>query len=276
MRYLLFFIIVVYFFSYYFVKPVPRAEIIFFNVGQGDSFALKTTTGKIIVVDGGPSWNSLNGLGHWLGFGRNHISMIILSHDHEDHLTALPEILERYKVGQLIIPTGLSSQGSIALLKAAKNNNVAIEQLNKNRCYSLEQDCELCLFPPDQNFVGSKDKNDLSLALYFKCDGLSLVAAGDASKKREESLLLNNFNWQAQILKISHHGSASASADSFIKAVSPYLVFISVGANNPFNHPADSTLMKLKKLSLKIWRSDKLGSLIIYANNKQIYFKNGP
>lgn len=276
MRYLIFLIFIVSFFSYYIFQPMSRAEIIFFDVGQGDSFALKTTTGKIIVVDGGPNWDSLNGLGHWLGFGVNHINMIILSHDHEDHLTALPEILERYQVDKLIMPTGLSSQSSVALLKAAENNNVISEQLSTNRCYNLGQDCMLCLFPPDQDFINSKDKNDLSIALHFQCDGLSLVAAGDANKKREESLLRNNFNWQAQILKISHHGSASASSASFIKAVSPYLAFISVGANNSYNHPAKSTLTQLRMFALKIWRSDELGSLIIYANNKKIYLNKGP
>lgn len=276
MRYILLLIFIIYFFSYYIFESKPRAEIVFFDVGQGDAFALKTPRGKIILVDGGPSWESLNGLGSWLGFGYKDISMIILSHDHEDHISVLPEILERYQVNKLILPAGLSSQSSVALLKVAQKNNVDSEQLSKNRCYALEENCILCLFPPDNDFINSKDKNDLSIALHFKCADLSLVATGDASKQREESLLKNNFNWQAQIIKISHHGSASASTVSFIQAVSPDLAFISVGANNFYGHPAESTLLRLKSFVSKVWQSDELGSLLIYTNNKQIYFKKGP
>jgi len=276
MRYILFLIFIACFFSYYIFEPASRAEIIFFDVGQGDSFALKTKAGKIIIVDGGPNWNSLDSLGRWLGFGHNHINMIILSHDHEDHLSALPEILERYQVDKLILPTGLNSQSSVALLKAAKNNHVNSEQLDERRCYDLEENCALCIFPPNQDFINSKDKNDLSLALHFQCDGLSLAAAGDASKKREESLLGENFNWRAQILKISHHGSATASSILYLRAISPYLAFISVGANNSYGHPADSTLIRLRNFAVTVWRSDELGSLLIYANNKKIYFKKAP
>jgi len=109
--------------------------------------------------------------------------------------------------------------------------------------------------------------------LHYSCGGISLVAAGDAPQAREEALLKNDFDWRAKILKVSHHGSNLSSSNIFIKAVSAQLGFISVGKNNSYGHPGEQVLERLKELGTKIWRSDKLGSLLIYANNEQIFIK---
>lgn len=273
MRYLYYFLFAFVVLSYFLISNSSYVEILFFDVGQGDSFALKTPDNKIIVVDGGPSWESLYGLGRWLGFAQHHIDILILTHDHSDHITALPEILRRFQIGKIILPLRLSSQSSNELLSVIKNKNIDSERLNESKCVELEENCTLCLFPPDDNFRQSKDENDLSVALHFDCAGLSLAAAGDSPQARELSLLKNNFNWHAQVLKVSHHGSDSSSANDFIRAVSAQLGFISVGKSNSYGHPGNKTINRLRQLGLKIWRSDQSGPLLLYTINRQIFMK---
>jgi competence protein ComEC len=273
MRYFYYFLFILGILNYFFIHQPAGVEILFSDVGQGDAFALRTPSNKIIIIDGGPNWNSLYGLGRWLGFGQHDIDILILTHDHDDHITALPEILQRFRVSKIILPLGLDSQSSKEFLSVIKNNELDSEVLSENRCVELEDACRLCLFPPDDNFKKSKDKNDLSIALHFDCAGLSLVAAGDAPQAREESLLKNEFDWHAQILKVSHHGSDFSSPNIFIKAVAAQLGFISVGENNSYGHPGNNALERLSKIGMKIWRSDELGSLLVYASDSQIFIR---
>lgn len=273
MRYLYFLLFILGVIFLFLINKVSRAEILFFDAGQGDSFFIKSPSNKIIVVDGGPDWNSLYGLGRWLGFGHNKIDILILTHDHSDHITALPEMLKRFQVDKIILPLDLDSESSKELLAIIEKKKLESEVLSKNKCLNIEDSCRLCLFPPDDNFNESKDKNDLSIALHFDCAGLSLTAAGDAPGAREESLLKNDFNWKSKILKVSHHGSDFSSSSIFIEAVAAQLGFISVGKNNSHGHPGSSALERLSSIGMKIWRSDEMGSLLVYLNNRQIFIK---
>ena len=67
------------------------------------------------------------------------------------------------------------------------------------------------------------------------------------------------------ILKVGHHGSNTSSSTSFLKYLSPKEAVISVGKNNSYKLPDDSTLIKFKNLKIPVKRTDYLGS-ITYKN----------
>lgn len=247
-----------------------EAELIFFDVGQGDAFAFRTPKNKIILIDGGPDWSLIYHLGKWLGFKRKEIDILILSHEHSDHISSLPEILKRYKVKNIFLPPGLSGFASEALSAEAKGINIFYPQ--EDVCYSLEDDCSLCIFPPSQEFIKTNDENDISLAVSFDCVGLSVFGAGDAGKKREQSFLTSNFFHSAKVLKVSHHGSDTSSDLDFLKALHPSLALISVGENNSYNQPHKIVINRLIKMNIDIWQTDMLGTLRIISNNEQIYY----
>jgi competence protein ComEC len=246
------------------------AELIFFDVGQGDAFVFRTPKNKIILVDGGPDWSLIYHLGKWLGFGKREIDILILSHGHADHISSLPEILKRYKVKNIFLPSGLFDFTSEALLAETKDSKIFYPQ--EDTCYHLEDDCSLCVFPPVQKFIDTSDENDLSLAVSFNCVGLSVFGAGDASKKRERSLLASNFFQPAKILKVSHHGSDTSSDIDFLTALQPSLALVSVGLDNRYGHPHQVVINRLVKMNIHIWRTDQRGYLKIISNNGQIYY----
>jgi len=248
-----------------------EAEAIFFDVGQGDAFVFRTPKNKIILIDGGPDWSLIYFLGKWLGFRRKKIDILILSHDHSDHISSLPEILKRYAVGKVFLPPGFSSFASTALLEENKDLDIFYPQ--KDFCYILEDDCKLCIFVPEQKFIETNDENDMSLAVLFDCVGLSVFGAGDAGKKREQSFLDSPLFHSAEILKVSHHGSDTSSDLDFLKALKPSLALISVGVNNSYNHPHQAVINRLRERGVNIWRTDLWGHLRILSNNRKVYYK---
>ena len=67
------------------------------------------------------------------------------------------------------------------------------------------------------------------------------------------------------ILKVGHHGSDTSSSLKFLKFLDPKEAVISVGKNNSYKLPSESTLHNLRKLSIPVKRTDYLGS-ITYKN----------
>jgi len=247
-----------------------QAEIIFFDVGQGDSFLLKTNNGKIILVDGGPDWSALYQLGKALSFFERQIDFLILTHAHDDHVMALPEILQRYDVKKIFLPSRLSGEAALELYKNQKEK-VFFPQAEE--CWIFNSICTLCILPPSEKFLNAKDDNDLSLGVFFDCDSLSLLAVGDASSERELDLLQSSLVKSVKVLKISHHGSSSSSSLEFLRSLAFKLAVISVGKNNKYGHPSNIVLNNLDAIGALLWRTDQSGALRVFANNSQIMYQ---
>lgn len=250
-----------------------KAEAIFFDVGQGDSYALKTNDGRVILIDGGPDWSSLYGLGSSLNYFKREIDIILVTHTHADHLTALPEITNRYRVKKIILPNRLTGPGAEALL-ASLNQNTEIIYPKEEMCFDFNDSCYFCVLPPSLKFSNSKDDNDLSLATYFNCAGLKVFGAGDAPSSREEEVISSKLILETDILKVSHHGSKLSSSDNFLTYIDPQLAIISAGLNNSYKHPHQELLSRLKQRGIKIGRTDLDGTMRIYLSNGDLFLNN--
>jgi len=64
------------------------------------------------------------------------------------------------------------------------------------------------------------------------------------------------------VVKVSHHGSASQS-DALYRDVHAPIALIGVGADNDYGHPAPSLLSLLESLRTTVLRSDELGTLTL-------------
>ena len=49
------------------------------------------------------------------------------------------------------------------------------------------------------------------------------------------------------VLKVAHHGSEDAGLGALLDRTAPRLAVISVGADNPYGHPAAGTLAELAR-----------------------------
>ena len=54
-------------------------------------------------------------------------------------------------------------------------------------------------------------------------------------------------------MKVNHHGSRSSTNPTFISTLSPACVFISLGRNNSYGHPASEVISRLQQLPTIRW-----------------------
>ena len=68
-------------------QPKENLEVIFFDVGQGDSYFIETPEKYQILVDGGDNNLVVYKLGQYLPFYDREIDLIIVSHPHDFQAT---------------------------------------------------------------------------------------------------------------------------------------------------------------------------------------------
>lgn len=68
------------------------------------------------------------------------------------------------------------------------------------------------------------------------------------------------------VLKLAHHGSRNGTDAAWLKAVSPELAVVSVGAGNVFGHPHPETIALLKRLKIPLLRTDERGTIVLTSD----------
>ena len=105
------------------------------------------------------------------------------------------------------------------------------------------------------------DENDRSLVLYLNLNEEYFLFMGDASKTIEKKIIDEYKSLTVDYLKVSHHGSSSASSLDFLKFINPKEAIISAGKNNFYGHPNKEVLDNLNKCNIKIRRTDLEGTI---------------
>ena len=104
----------------------------------------------------------------------------------------------------------------------------------------------------------------------WRSDGVVKIFTGDASFASEAEMLASGRDLGATVLKVGHHGSATASSAAFLAAVHPKWAVISVGADNKYGHPAASTLSRLKAVGATVYRTDQHGTLLATSDGTNV------
>ncbi|HHY92597.1 MAG TPA: hypothetical protein GX511_04570 [Firmicutes bacterium] len=117
-----------------------------------------------------------------------------------------------------------------------------------------------------------EDLNNVSAVLKVTYGKTAFLFMGDASAAAEKDLLRLG-NLQADVLKVGHHGSSSATGAAFLHAVRPQVAVISVGKSNDYGHPSQATLRRLAAAQVKVWRTDHTGNIIVTSSGTKIDVK---
>src|SRR3989338_10494259 len=182
--------------------------VAFLDVGQGDAILIETSTGRQILIDGGPNKKVLQELSKIMPFYDRSIDVVIVTHPDGDHIGGLPEVLKRYNV-DLVIESGVESDTAVS--KAFEN---LIEEKNIKKVLARRgmrlvlgnNAYMLVLFPIGD--VAGWDTNDASIVAKLVYGNTSYLFTGDSPQKIENYLVfVEKENLDVDVLKAGHHGS---------------------------------------------------------------------
>lgn len=259
-----------------FTQP-KKLEVIFFDAGQGDSALIKTTDRQNILIDGGPNYRVMQKLGKYLSFYNRDIDLMILTHPHADHLTGLLDVLKRYKVKKILMAkTEHATAEYLEFLSQVKQKNIPAIEAGPGLKIVLSENLFLSVFYAGleswQKVYADKnepfDLNDTSIVFKLISPELKILFTGDISHNVEKYLLAQNYDLSADVLKVAHHGSNQSSSLEFLKAVTPKMAVISVGAKNKFGHPGGRVIKNLRDLGVETRRTDEEGDVMVKSKIK--------
>lgn len=235
--------------------------IIFLDVEQGD--AILITQGKNqVLIDGGPSQEVLmEKLGRIVPFWDREIEVVIATHPDQDHIRGLLGVLENYNIG-VLIDSGAQSRSEVfsQYEKIKKERNIKNIKGTAGTSLKFNQ-VEINLISPLGENISS-DSNENSLVSKLTFGENKFLFTGDIPQRQEEKLVTSGTDLKAQVLKVSHHGSKNSSSEVFLEKVKPLHAVISVGKKNNYGHPASEVLEKLRKMGIKIFRTDMLRDIV--------------
>lgn len=257
------------FWSYQPYYSADYFRLVFFDVGQGDSALIVTPNGRTILIDGGPDNKVLRGLGKFLPFWRRQIDLLVVSHAHDDHLMGLSETIRRYKIKNILYNNlDFDTPAVNYFLKSVKDKKIKTISAQAGMAFNFDENCVFTVLAAEKNI--QKNDNDYSIVSGLNCLSKKVLFSGDAGVAIESKLITSGVDLKADILKLSHHGSLSASSLNFLEAVNPKIALISVGKDNKFGHPSTLILNRLESLAVDIYRTDISGQLSFLANYKTI------
>ena len=256
----------------YNLSSVSDLQVIFFDVGQGDSIFIETPQNHQIIIDSGPDNKTLlEKVSSVMPYWDKTIDLIILTHTDSDHISGFFELLDNYVV-ENILWSGVSGDSS----KSKKwEEMIALEEANIIYSNNIDKiilgNVVMDIISPDDYIIEKyvKNANDISVVSKMTYKDSSFLFVGDITNKVEKEIADEDIF--ADVLKVSHHGSRHSTYEEFLNMVDPLIAVIQVGKNS-YGHPTDDVLTRLSNFGIKVLRNDISGDIKISTdgNNYKI------
>jgi len=224
-------------------------KCVFLEAGQGDSSLVMTRDGHCIMIDTGTVGYTDKIISSLHSMNVSVIDLLILTHNHEDHVAGSVEILERFSVKELWWIESTDNYITNAIESAANKNKTKIRFANEGDTLSVGEDLSvdvsvLCAYAEGEKL----EENENAIVVSVSYLDFSALYMSDTGHKTEKYLLEHHKDKvNCDILKVGHHGSDSSSSEDFIKTADPQIAVISCERNNPYGHPHVSTVDLLDK-----------------------------
>ena len=169
-----------------------------------------------------------------------------------------------------------ADEAYLALVALAEEKNVQVYYMAAGDRMKVGNELVFSCFAPEEG-VTYLDKNGASMVLLATYEEFDLLLTGDMDMTGEERLLENgalDFE-RIEVLKVSHHGSRTASSEAFVATVKPQVAVISCGKKNRYGHPHKETLESLSRTNCEAFRTDESGCVTIKVKKGGRYEVNG-
>ncbi len=248
-------------------QPSPtqgNLEVLFLDVGQGDSIVIQSPDGKTMLIDGGE--RSPGVVSYLNKASVKQIDIMVATHPHSDHIGGLVDVLQRFKVAEVWI-NGQPHTTKVFedFLMAIDKSGAKYHEAKRGDVISLGS-LQFKVLHPGPVLV--QDINGNSIVLRLAYGDISFLFVGDANFASESEMLAAKQDVKSTILKVGHHGSATSSSATFLKAVAPQLAVYSAGIGNSYGHPAPATIARLNQAGAKVYGTDVSGTIGVTTDGK--------
>jgi len=245
-------------------------KIHFIDVGQADSILIQRDE-QAMLIDAGNNGDAKKVVEYIKSQNIEDLDYVVGTHPHEDHIGGLDAVIENFDIGVIYMPKAMSTTKTFEdVLNAIAKKGMKVTTLIPGTKVEFGEASFTILAPNSDNY---KEVNNYSIVIKLDHGNNSFLFTGDAEDVSEKEMMEKGFDLSADVLKVGHHGSSSSTTEEFLVKVNPKYAVICVGKDNKYGHPHKETLDLLNKKGIKIYRTDKSGTIIAISDGESITFE---
>lgn len=238
-----------------------QMKVHYINVGQAESILLEFKTAAVLIDAGSEDTGDNRDRDHLLGFLNGFfqrrsdlnrtITSLIISHPHIDHTRLIMDVMNNFRVRNLVDGGGNRGTGIDQLRAArqfARQNNIPMNMILDtgigDQGFTTDIFRQLLASPSEVDirllagFRACSDENNDSVAVLVKYKEATFLFTGDSESEdrtcdAEIAHLISRYRntglLDVDVYKAGHHGSHNGTTEAFLRAISPEISVISAG-----------------------------------------------
>ncbi|MGG3915932.1 lamin tail domain-containing protein [Rossellomorea vietnamensis] len=224
------------------IGDVNNLHVDFIDVGQGDSIFVRMPNGTTMLVDGGDQSSGMDVVNHLKNEGLEKIDVVVATHPDPEHIGGLIDVLNEFPVGKVIDSGKTDTSDTYLEYKSLiDQKNIPFEVAEEGDLIDLDPTVHVEVLNSGAN---SSNMNDASVVLMVSHGEVDYLLTGDAGVGVEERLI-QEYDLDAEVLKVGDHGSSTSTSQAFLEAVNPYFGILSYGEGNQSGDPQSEVYNRL-------------------------------
>lgn len=255
-----------------------NGEVTFVDIGQGDCIIIRQAFNRqVVMIDTGGKLQfgnltsqhqqnnvaSQTSINYLKSCGIHHLDAVYLSHHDVDHIGYLPTILDQLAVDRVVVPAGMEKQPAF-IRRVHLSCNTKIVPVTAGVVDPVFK----ILHP----FAPGKANNEDSMVLSGRFGGLDFLFTGDLDQQNELQVIKHYPDLHADVLKLGHHGSKTASNEKFLTQLGVKQGIISAGRFNRYHHPNEEVITLLKAHGIQQLSTQQYGMISYHYTNTHGYW----
>lgn len=244
--------------------------VYYLDVGQSDC-SIVVCDDEVMVIDTGsyPQTEKIREALYSLEV--EVIDYLVVTHQHDDHMSGAEKLMNIYEVENIIMPmlseeNAVKSEAYSRLLSAISQNNVNPIASQNIEGFNLGS-AQIEILAPNKQY---KELNNMSIVMKITYGENSFLFQGDAESQVEKELLYSDYDLTADVLKLGHHGSKTATTENYLDAVNPEIAIISCGQGNSYGHPRVTVMEYLVRRNIDYYITAFNGDITVSSDGENI------
>jgi competence protein ComEC len=249
------------------LKIAQQLDVYFIDVGQGDAILLDCGSTEVLIDGGKASPGVTVFIQPYI---QGPLEAVVATHMDSDHIGGLTEVIDQFTINEIWTNGDTVNSATYTDFINAVNASTAAKHVARTGdaliagplTFSVQNPLDL-----------SGTSNNSSVVLNLVYGSVSFQFEGDAEQESEAGMLSAGLIHHADILKVGHHGSRTASSQAFLSALTPYTAVYMAGVDNTYGHPHSETITALTSIGAKIYGTDVMGTITITTSGKTYQVK---
>ncbi|MFW0871194.1 MAG: ComEC/Rec2 family competence protein [Patescibacteria group bacterium] len=246
-------------------------EVVVLDVGQGSSAYVASPEGYELLLDTGPSMEGVRALWRYRFFIDRYIDELIISHGDRDHMAMTPYFIKNFNLGRISwAPFEFDGAMHTTVQKLVEEYNQNTKIVDAPEMYQIGENLTLEILWPQKEYQG-RGRNNHSVVARVRYQDMDFLFPGDIEESVEARLVdIYGEQLASEVLVLAHHGSKTSSSMAFLQAVDPELAIVSVGSDNPYGHPHEQVLTRLRHLRIPLVSTAQMGDIVLLSDGQKI------